>query len=113
MILARGGLAGEEAALAVRIAIALPLGGTSTRLVLVGSASALGLADPPDLSPWSGALSRELEALTGEADVPVLVETESLIALGLEDRHLRDGVDVISRREVMATLGRAANCLVL
>lgn len=113
VVLARGDLAHEDAALAVRVALALPLGGVNVRLVLVDSASTLGLADPPLPGPWSGGLARELEALIGEEEVPVLVEMESLAALGLAERALRPGVQVASRADVIAICGSAASCLVL
>ena len=98
--------------MAVRVALALPLGGLTVRLVLVDSASVLGLAEVPDLSPWSGGLARELEALL-EEEAPVLVEMESLEALGLADRTLRPGVEVASRAEVAAVCSAASKCLVL
>ena len=113
VVLARGELSCEDAALAVRVALALPLGGLTVRLVLVDSASVLGLAEAPDLSPWSGGLARELEALLEEEKAPVLVEMESLTALGLADRTLRPGVDVASRAEVAAVCSAASKCLVL
>jgi len=113
VVLARGDLAVEDAALAVRVALALPLGGVSVRLILVDSASALGLADPPELGPWSGGLGRELEALIGEEEVPVMVELESLAALGLGDRAFRPGVEVASRSEVAAVCGSSRSFLVL
>ena len=99
--------------MAVRVALALPLGGLTVQLVLVDSASVLGLAEVPDLSPWSGGLARELEALLEEEEAPVLVEMESLEALGLADRTLRPGVDVASRAEVAAVCSAASKCLVL
>jgi hypothetical protein len=113
VVLARGDLALEDAAMAVRVALALPLGGVDVRLVLVDSASALGLADPPEPGPWSGGLTRELEALIGEEEVPVLVEMESLAALGLAERALRPGVEVASRAEVIAACGSSRSVLVI
>ncbi len=113
VVLARGGLATEASALAVRLALALPLGGLTVRLILADSASPLALADAPHPGPWSGALARELEALIGEEQVPVLVEMESLVVRGLEDRPLRPGVEVASNAEVVAACGSAGSVLVL
>lgn len=113
VVLARGDLDVEDAALAVRVALALPLGGLTVRLVLAEAASALALADPPQLGAWTGGLTRELESLIGEEEVPVLVELESLAGLGLAERVLRPGVEVASRAEVIAVCGSAASCLVL
>lgn len=113
VVLARGDLAGEEAALAVRIALALPLAGITVRLILADAASALGLADPPQLGPWTGGLVREMEALIGEEEVPVLVEMESLADMGLAERVLRPGVEAASRAEVVAVCAASRSCLVL
>jgi hypothetical protein len=113
LVLARGELALESSALAVRLALALPLGGLQARLVLADSASALALADPPDLTPWSGALTRELEALIDDPDVPVSVEADSLASIGLGDRPLREGIEVVSRQQVLAACASSRSCLVL
>jgi hypothetical protein len=113
VVLARGELDVEDAALAVRVALALPLGGLSVQLVLAEAASALALADPTQLGAWTGGLTRELESLIGEEEVPVLVELESLAGLGLAERVLRPGVEVVSRAEVIAVCASAASCLVL
>jgi hypothetical protein len=113
VVLARGDLSLEDAALAIRIALALPLGGVAVRLILADSASALALADPPELGPWTGSLTREFEALIGDQDVPVLVELESLVQLGMADRELRPGVEVASRAEVVAACGSSGSFLVL
>ena len=113
VILARGKLATDAAALAVRVALALPLGGLAVRLLLVDSASALGLLDPPDLGPWSGGLGRELDALVGDEEVPVQVEQESLAALGLAGRRLRPGVETVPRSQLVAICAAADSCLVL
>gem|GEM_PF-2570589 len=113
MVLARGKLSTDEAALAVRVALALPLGGLQVRLLLVGGASALSLFEPPDLGPWSGGLARELEALISEEEVPVLVEQESLAALGLAERRLRAGIETVPRSEVAEICAAADSCLVL
>lgn len=113
MVVARGDLSRDDAALAVRVALALPLGGLAVRLLLVDSASALGLLDPPDLSPWSAGVERELDALGADEEVQVLVEQESLAALGLADRPLRPGLQVVPRSEVAEVCAAASGCLVL
>ncbi|HVC22470.1 MAG TPA: hypothetical protein VNH82_03450 [Candidatus Dormibacteraeota bacterium] len=113
VVLARGALDREESAFAVRVALALPLGGLTVRLVLVDSASALALATPPQLGAWTGGLTTELETLIREEEVPVVAELESLVALGLADRDLRPGVEVATRTEVITICGSAATCLVL
>lgn len=113
MVLARGQLSSEDPALAVRIALALPLGGVTVLLALVEAASALALADPPDLGPWSGGLVAELEALVNDEIVPVLVELESLAELGLAERTLRQGVEVLPSAELIAVCSAARSCLVL
>ncbi|MGB6772470.1 MAG: hypothetical protein WBF51_10795 [Candidatus Dormiibacterota bacterium] len=113
VVLARGDLSTDDAALAVRVALALPLGGLAVRLLLVDAASALGLSDPPDLGPWSSGLVRELEALVTDEEVPVLVEQESLGQLGLAGRALRPGVETVPRSQVAAICAAADSCLVL
>jgi hypothetical protein len=113
LVLARGELSGDDAALAVRVALALPLGGLAVRLLLVDGASALSLSDPPYLGPWSAGLARELDTLISEEEVPVLVERESLAALGLTERRLRPGVETVSRSEVAGICAAADSCLVL
>ncbi|MGA8206922.1 MAG: hypothetical protein WB801_08570 [Candidatus Dormiibacterota bacterium] len=113
LLLARGDLSRDDAALAVRVALALPLGGLSVSLLLVDSAAALGLSNPPDLGPWSGGLGRELEALVGDGEVPVLVEQESLVALGLAEPPLRPGVETVPRSQVPAICAEADICLVV
>ncbi|HUY56705.1 MAG TPA: hypothetical protein VMV12_02625 [Candidatus Micrarchaeaceae archaeon] len=113
LVISRGELSTEAPALAVRVALALPLGGLNTRLVLVDATVTLGLADAADLSPWSGRMTRELDALIKEQETPVLVELESLRTLGLEERTLRRGVDVATRAEVTALCAAADLCLVL
>jgi hypothetical protein len=113
VVLARGNLAGEQAALAVRVALALPLGGLSVRLVLVDAASTLGLASAPDLGPWGGGVDRELDALLREEEAPVLVESESLEALGLAGRPLRPGVEVVPRRRLADICAAGRSCLVI
>ena len=82
-------------------------------LLLVDSASALGLFDLPDLSPWSVGLARELDALISDEEVPVLVEQESLVALGLTERRLRLGVETVPRSQVPTICAAADSCLVL
>jgi hypothetical protein len=113
VVLARGRLSGEGAALAVRVALALPLGGLSVQLILVDSASALGLEALPELSPWSGDLKRELEALVAEEEAAVLVERESLEELGLAGHPLRAGVALVGRDQVAAVCAAAGGCIVL
>ncbi|MGH7704920.1 MAG: hypothetical protein ACRENY_03550 [Candidatus Dormibacteria bacterium] len=113
VVLARGELAQEGPALAVRVALALPLAGLRSRLLLTDSASALALEALPDLSPWSGALERELEALLGEDEGSVMVELESLVALGLDDRQLRGGIELATRTDLDAICAAADHCLVL
>ncbi|MGC1184137.1 MAG: hypothetical protein WBA31_03165 [Candidatus Dormiibacterota bacterium] len=113
VVLARGALDREDPALAVRVALALPLGGMTVRLVLVDAASALALATPLQLGAWTGALTTELETLITDEGVPVVAELESLVALGLAERDLRPGVEVATQAEVIAICGSAATCLVL
>jgi hypothetical protein len=113
VVLARGGLSGDDAALAVRVALALPLGGLTVRLLLLDGASPMSLFDPPDLGAWSAGLDRELGALISEEEVPVLVEQESLAALGLAQRRLRPGVQTVPRAQVAGICAAADNCLVL
>lgn len=113
LVLARGDLSRDDAALAVRVALALPLGGLAVSLLLVDSACALSLFDPPDLGAWSGGLARELDALVSDEAVPVLVEQESLVALGLAERRLRPGVETVRRSQVPTICAAADSCLVL
>jgi len=113
VVLGRGELDREDSGLAVRVALALPLAGLGARLVLLDAFSTLGLADPPALGRWSAGVVRELESVLADHDTPVLVELESLASLGLADRPLRDGVELIARSEVAAICGSARACLVL
>jgi hypothetical protein len=113
LVLARGDLSRDDAALGVRVALALPLGGLAVTLLLVDSASALGLLDPPDLGPWSAGLALELEALVSNEEVPILVEQESLAELGLAERPLRPGVERVPRSQVPTICAAADSCLVL
>ena len=113
LVLARGDLSRDDAGLAVRVALALPLGGLAVSLLLTDSASMLGLLDPPDLSPWSSGLARELDALVSDEEVPVLVEQESLAELGLAERRLRPGVERVPRSQVPTICAAADTCLVL
>ncbi|MGH7611591.1 MAG: DsrE family protein [Candidatus Dormibacteria bacterium] len=112
VVLVRSALSGEGAALGVRVALALPLGGVDVALVLAGAAAALALATPPELGSWAGALGRELEAL-GDAGVEVGVERESLDALGLGEASLRPGFRELAGQEVEQMVASARSCLVL
>ncbi|MGA7086933.1 MAG: hypothetical protein WA724_03075 [Candidatus Dormiibacterota bacterium] len=113
VVLARGDLSSDDAALAVRVALALPLAGLAVRLLLVDAASALGLSALPDLGPWSSGLVREMDALLTDEEVPVLVEQESLAQLGLAGQALRPGVATVPRSQVAAICAAADSCLVL
>ncbi|MHB1500721.1 MAG: hypothetical protein ACYCYK_06075 [Candidatus Dormibacteria bacterium] len=112
LVLARGSLADESAHLAVRVALALPLGGSRVILALVDTASALAL---PEMDPGGRGhqLVREFEALTSDEDVPVLVERESLERLGLAGRTMRPGISLIDRDELEQLCRVVSGCLVL
>ncbi|MGH7639573.1 MAG: DsrE family protein [Candidatus Dormibacteria bacterium] len=112
VVLARGDLAVEDAAQAVRLSLALPLAGLRVRLVLADGAAMLALAELPDLTPWGGNLAAELPALL-EEDVAIVVEKESLVRLGLEGRALRPGIELRPGAEIIALCAQAACCLVL
>jgi hypothetical protein len=113
VVLARGELSSDDAALAVRVALALPLGGLAVRLLLTDSASALGLLKAPELGPWSAGLAQELDALVSDEEIRVMVEQESLAAMGLAGRRLRPGVETVPRAQVEAICATADSCLVL
>ncbi len=113
VVLARGGLADESGLLALRMALAIPLGGSRVRLLLVGAAATFGLSSPPDLGARGSQLDRELDSLLRDEEAPVGVERESLAELGLSDRELRGGVDRVSRAELEDICGRARHCLVI
>ena len=113
VVLARGGLADESGLLALRVALAIPLGGARVRLLLAGPASMLGLARALELGARGSQLDRELDSLLNDEEAPVGVELESLAELGLSDRELRPGVDPISRAELEDACGRARHCLVI
>ncbi|MGH7641745.1 MAG: hypothetical protein ACRENX_01790 [Candidatus Dormibacteria bacterium] len=113
VVLARGRLDDEYPALAIRVALVLPLAGVNVRLILADAASSLALEEAPTLGPWTGGLARALESLIGEEGVPVLVETESLVELGLAGRALRPGVAAASRAEVVAACSQSGSFLVL
>ncbi len=113
VVLARGGLADEAALLALRVALAIPLGGSPVRLLLAGSACLLGLADAPSIGTRGSQVDREMDALLNDEEAPVAVERESLIELGCLDRPLRRGVSLVPRAEVEDACGRARHCLVI
>jgi thiamine monophosphate synthase len=112
MVLARGALADDRAALALRVALALPLGCPSVVLALVGPAAALAV---PGAAPGGRAtqVARELAALVDDEEVPVLVEQESLVAMGLQDSGLHPGVSQIARREIHRACLEARSCIVI
>jgi hypothetical protein len=112
VVLARGSLADDSAHLAVRVALALPLGGAQVILALADTATAIAV---PEVDPGGRGrqLSRELDALTSDEEVPIWVERESLQRLGLVDRTLRPGVVVVSRGELEQLCLRARSCLVI
>ncbi len=112
-MLARGRLSGEGPALAVRIALAIPLGECSVRLVLADDASALACASTSERFPWSGSWRAEVEALVGEEEMPVEVERESLEELGLAQAQLIQGVRPITRAELTERLSSARHTLVI
>jgi sulfur relay (sulfurtransferase) DsrF/TusC family protein len=109
VVLARGRLADESATLALRVALAIPLGGASVRLLLTGATCLLALADPSELGSH---VEREMTSLIRDEEAPVQVERESLTQLGLAEAALRPGVEVVSRAEMEAACARARHCLV-
>ncbi|MHB1574904.1 MAG: DsrE family protein [Candidatus Dormibacteria bacterium] len=112
VILSRGSLTDDSARLAVRVALALPLAGSQVILALVDTASAVALSGTePD--GRARQLSRELDSLTGDEEVPILVERESLERLGMADRTLRPGAIRIDREELEHVCLMARSCLVL
>jgi len=113
VVLARGGLADEAALLAIRVALAIPLGGSRVRLLLAGPASMLGLLEAPRIGARGSQVDREMEALINDEEAPVAVERESLTELGCLDRPLRRGVNLVSRAELEDACGRARHCLVI
>lgn len=112
MVLARGSLADDSAHLAVRVALALPLGGARAILALADTAAVVAVIDV-DPGGRGRQLSRELDALTNDEEVPIVVERDSLDRLGLVDSALRPGVVVVSRAELEQLCLVARSCLVI
>lgn len=112
VVLARGSLAGDTAHLAVRVALALPLGGSRVVLALVDAAAALALPEA-DPGGHGSQLARELESLTEDEEVPILVERDSLVRLGFGDRGLRRGAVAVDGEELRRVCLMARSCLVL
>lgn len=112
VVLARGGLADEASILALRVALAIPLGGSRVRLFLAGPAALLGLLDGPQMGARRAQLSQELDSLLHDQGAPVAVEDESLTELGISDRPLWPGVSVVTRAELEDACGQARHCLV-
>jgi len=112
MVLARGAIADDSAALALRVALALPLSCPSVVLALVGPAAALAVVG---VAPGGRAVqvARELAALVDDEEVPVWAEQESLSAIGLDENALHHGVSLVARQELhLACLGARA-CVVI
>ncbi|HVD04048.1 MAG TPA: hypothetical protein VNF75_07980 [Candidatus Dormibacteraeota bacterium] len=112
VVLARGSLSDDSGVLAVRVGLAIPLGGARVVLLLVDTAAALGVEG---VTPGGrgGQLSREIAALIEDEESPVMVEEESLWTLGLSDRTLRPGVKRIDRSVVEEWCRKARCCIVL
>lgn len=109
--MARGGLKGESAALATRVALALPLAGVDPILVLTGTAVVLALTRPASLGRRAPQLAAEFDALIGEERVPVAVEREALEVLGFAASDLRPEVELWSSQQVADSLA-GGRCLV-
>jgi hypothetical protein len=110
VIVARGRLADESAALSLRVALAIPLGGSAVRLFLTGATCVLALADP---SRMGSETDRQLDSLIHDEEAPVAVERESLARLGLSELELREGVGVVSQVEIEEACAGARHCLVI
>jgi len=102
VVVARGRLADESAALALRLALAIPLGGSSVRFFLTEATCLLALAGP---SQMGSEMERQMDSLIHDEEAPVAVERESLA--------LRQGVGVVSRAEIEAACAGARHCLVI
>lgn len=113
VVLARGGLDGERAALAVRLALALTLADHEVSLYLAGPAAALAPVPPVDLHAWTGPVAAELAACIDEAEVAVFVEAESLARLGLDQAPLRPGIATVGRVALLAAGAAAERWLVV
>jgi hypothetical protein len=110
VIVARGRLADESAALALRVALAIPLGGSSVRLFLTGPTCLLARVDPAQMGSQVG---RQLDSLIQDEDAPVAAERESLVRLGLAAVQLRPGVGIVSQAEIEEACAKARHCLVI
>jgi hypothetical protein len=80
VVVARGRLADESAALALRVALAIPLGGSSVRLFLTEATCLLALAGPSQIGSLT---ERQMDSLIHDEEAPVAVERESLARFGL------------------------------
>jgi sulfur relay (sulfurtransferase) complex TusBCD TusD component (DsrE family) len=110
VVVARGRLADESAALALRLALAIPLGGSSVRFFLTEATCLLALAGP---SQMGSEMERQMDSLIHDEEAPVAVERESLARLGLLEVELRQGVGVVSRAEIEEACAGARHCLVI
>ncbi len=112
VILARGSLSDDRAMMAVRVGLAIPLGGHGVVLLLVDTAAALGV-EGVDPAGRGVQLSREISALIEDEEAPVRVEAESLETLGLGHLPLRRGVEAVPRSAVEEWCRSARCCIVL
>jgi len=110
LVVVRSGPAGERGWLGLRIALALGLGGGEVTVWLCGAGA--GWALPVDARAWLGGdPGRDLDGLVDDLGAEVLVDAESLAAIGAAPGACRRGVAVAGPDEYARRLGAAARVL--
>ena len=110
IVVVRSGPASERGWLGLRIALGLAIGGGDVTVWLCGDGA--GWALPLDVRPWLGGdPGRDLDGLVDDAGAAVLVDRESLEAIGAGAAALRRGVLVAGPDEYARRLGSAAQVL--
>ena len=110
MVVVRGGPASERGWLGLRIALALGIGGGEVTVWLCGDGA--GWALPVDARPWLGGdPGRDLDGLVDDVEAAVLVDRDSLAAIGASPGGCRRGVAVAGPDEYARRLESAAQVL--
>ena len=110
IVVVRRGPASERGWLGLRIALALGIGGGEVTVWLCGEGA--GWALPLDARAWLGGdPGRDLDGLVDDVGAAVLVDRESLEAIGAGAAALRRGVVAAGPDEYARGLSRAAQVL--
>jgi hypothetical protein len=110
MVVIRSGPASERGWLGLRIALALGIGGGEVTVWLCGDGA--GWALPLEVRAWLGGdPGRDLDGLVDDVEAAVLVDRDSLAAIGADASACRRGVAVAGPDEYARRLGAAAQVL--